>query len=289
MIIGILIFSEPYLDYFTGAARIEEAANALGYTAVRLYEPNFSLCDGELLYENKSIPEVGVIISRPNFVEEPSLHRYVVETLIEKRYKVINGGPAVTIAKNKIEQLRAFQKHKLPYPKSVITKNPEAAFEAAKQIGFPVIIKVAFGTIGKGVFYAQDQETFCPIVEYLTIRDKNPVIIQEFIKEADRKDLRVFVVGKKIIAAMERCAPEGDVRANTSNGGTGKLVELSKEEQRLALHTARLFGLEIIGVDLIRSNRGPLVIEVNANPGFSELEHVTGINVAKAIIDFAFI
>ena len=175
----------------------------------------------------------------------------------------------------------------MPYPKSFVTKKPESALEAAIQIGFPVIIKVAFGTIGKGIFYAPDQETFGPIVEYLAIRDRNPVIVQEFIKEADRKDLRVFVVGGKIVASMERCAPEGDVRANTSNGGTGKVVILTKEEQDLALRVADVFGLEIIGIDLIRSNRGPLVIEVNANPGFSELERATGIDVAKAIIEFA--
>lgn len=287
MKIGILILSDSTSDKFTGVDRFEETAHELGHTVVRLYEPNFLLFESELLYENKYLPQLDVIIVRPVFIEEPSLHHYVVETLIEKGYKVLNGGPNVSIAKNKIEQLRFFQKNNLPHPKSAITKNPEAALAAAKQISFPVIIKVAFGTIGKGIFYAPDQETFKPIVEYLALRDKNPVIVQEFIKEANRKDLRVFIVGEKIVAAMERSAPEDDVRANTSNGGTGKPVKLTEDEQRLALQTAGLFDLEILGVDLIRSNRGPLLIEVNANPGFSELERATGIDVARAIVNFA--
>jgi len=287
MKIGILIFSEPALDNYTGVIRLEESAIALGHTVVRLYEPNFSLCGDELLYEGKQIPEVDVMISRPNFIEEPSLHFYVVNTLIEKGYRVLNGEPSFAIAKNKIEQLRVFQKNKLPYPKSFITKNPEIALEATKQIGFPVVIKVAFGTIGKGVFYAPNQETFGPIVEYLAIRDRNPVIVQEFIKEADRKDLRVFIVGGKIISSMERCAPEGDIRANTSNGGTGRSVTLTDQEQKLALQTAKVFDLDIIGIDIIRSNRGPLVLEVNSNPGFTELERATETDIAKAIVNFA--
>jgi len=289
MKIGILIFSEPTLDNYTGVIRLEEAAITLGHTVVRLYEPNFSLCGDELLYNGKQMPEVDVIISRPNFIEEPSLHFYVVNTLIEKGYRVLNGKQSFAIAKNKIEQLRVFQKNKLPYPKSYITKNPDSALEAAKQIGFPVVIKVAFGTIGKGIFYAPNQETFGPIVEYLAIRDRNPVIVQEFIKEADRKDLRVFIVGGKIIASMERCAPEGDIRANTSNGGTGRQVVLTDEEQKLALQVATIFDLDIIGIDLIRSNRGPLVLEINSNPGFTELERVTGIDVAKEIIDYCVV
>lgn len=287
MKIGILIFSKPELDHFAGVERLEEAARTLGHAVVRLYEPNFSLCADELLLDGKQIPEVDVIISRPNFIEEPSLHFYVVNALVEKGYKVLNGKPSFAIAKNKIEQLRIFQKNGLPYPKSFVAKKPECALEAAKQIGFPVVIKVAFGTIGKGVFYAPNQETFEPIVEYLAIRDRNPVIVQEFIKEADRKDLRVFIVGGKIVAAMERCAPEGDIRANASNGGIGKVVALTKEEKELALRTANVFDLEIVGVDLIRSNRGPFVLEVNSNPGFSELERATEIDVAKAIILFA--
>ncbi|MBI2475205.1 RimK family alpha-L-glutamate ligase [Candidatus Uhrbacteria bacterium] len=287
MKIGILIFSDPALDNYTGVARLEETAQVLGHAVFRLYEPNFSLCGDELLYDGKQMPDVDVIISRPNFIEEPSLHFYVVNTLIENGYKVLNGKPSFAIAKNKIEQLCVFQKKGFPYPKSFITKNPESALKAAKQIGFPVVIKVAFGTIGKGVFYAPNQETFGPIVEYLAIRDRNPVIVQEFIKEADRKDLRVFIVGEKIVASMERCAPEGDVRANTSNGGTGTPVTLTDQEQKLAIQVATVFDLDIIGIDLIRSNRGPLVLEVNSNPGFSELERATGIDVAKAIIEFA--
>ena len=153
-------------------------------------------------------------------------------------------------------------------------------------IGFPVMIKVAFGTHGKGVFLAENIETLSPIVDYLTIRDGNPVIIEEFVAEAGRKDLRAFVIGDQVIAAMERTARDGDVRANASLGGVGRPVTLTDEEQQIAVKATKAFDLDLAGVDLLRSARGPLVIEVNANPGFEELTRATDIDVAGAIIEF---
>ena len=148
------------------------------------------------------------------------------------------------------------------------------------------MIKVAFGTHGKGVFLAENIETLSPIVDYLTIRDGNPVIIEEFVAEAGRKDLRAFVIGDQVIAAMERTARDGDVRANASLGGVGRPVTLTDEEQQIAVKATKAFDLDLAGVDLLRSARGPLVIEVNANPGFEELTRATDIDVAGAIIEF---
>lgn len=287
MTIAILIFSEPSQERYTNVERLEEAARALGHQTVRLYEPWFTVSDDELLYDGAPLPKVDVVIARPNFIEEPSLHTYVMAALKKAGIPIVNGLSSLGACKNKIEMLRLFEEHALPYPKSFVTKKPQSALVAARRLGFPVIVKVAFGTFGKGVFYAPNQEVFEPIAEYLTIRDGNPMIVQEFIDEAQHKDLRVFVVGGEVVAAMERTAPEGDVRANTSNGGHGAPVELSQTEHDLALRAALAFDLDIAGVDLIRSNRGPLILEVNANPGFAELESTTGVDVARAIIRFA--
>lgn len=163
----------------------------------------------------------------------------------------------------------------------------EGVMAAAEAIQFPLIAKVAFGTHGKGVFYAENIQTLKPIVDYLCVRDENPVILERFIAEAAHSDVRVFVVGGGIVAAMERKAMRGDVRTNIGSGGTGGSIELSETEKRVVLQAAHAFHLEICGVDLIRSKEGPLVLEVNAYPGFQELERVTGIDVAGAIINYA--
>ncbi len=287
MTIGILIFSEPKFEQYSGVERLDEAAQSNGHDVIHLYEPFFSISDNDVLYEGQHLPKIDVIIARPNFIEEPGLHTYVVQALKQNDYRVINGLDSYGPVKNKIEQTQQFHLLDLPHPKTFICKQPTLAKEAADLIGFPLIVKVAFGTIGSGVFYANSHETFQPIVDYLQIRDRNPILIQSFISEADRKDLRVFLVGDKIVAAMERTAPPGDVRANTSHGGTGSPVVLSEQEKILARKVAKAFKLEIAGVDLIRSQNGPLVLEVNANPGFKELEHATGIDVAKAIVRYA--
>ncbi len=246
MNIGILIFSAPAFAQYAGVERLTESGQKLGHTIVHLYEPYFNLSGNEIWYEGKPMPNVDVIIARPNFIEEPGLHAYVVRVLQKNGYRVINGLVSYGPVKNKLEQIQEFDRLGLPYPKSIITKQPQYAREAARLLGFPLIIKVAFGTVGSGIFYADSEETFQPIVDYLQIRDKNPVIVQKFIAEADRKDLRIFVVGNEIVAAMMRCAPDRDVRANATHGGVGSLVELTDAEKKLALDVAREVGLDVL-------------------------------------------
>ncbi|MBI5794340.1 RimK family alpha-L-glutamate ligase [Candidatus Uhrbacteria bacterium] len=287
MTIGLLIFSDPSQEQYTGADRFETAAASRGHQLVKIYEPYLSFTEGHILHQNQPLPRLDVIISRPNFIEEPSLRTYAVQMLVSAGYKVINASPSFAWAKNKITQHVFFAEQGLPCPRWGVCRGPQGALKIAQDIGFPVILKVAFGTHGKGVFYAQDAETLQPIAEYLAVRDGNPMIVEEFIGQTQHKDLRVFVLGGRVLATMERTAPEGDVRANTSNGGTGSIVNLTNEEQDLATRAAKLFDLDIAGVDLIRSLKGPLLLEVNSNPGFKELERVTGQDIAGAIIEFA--
>lgn len=287
MNIGILIFSEPRDETYAGADRLVEAGQAAGHAVTKLYEPYLSFIDGNVLHEGQPLPKLDVIISRPNFVEEPSLRTYAVQMLERKGYRVINGQHGYTWAKNKLTQHVLFAEHHLPCPRWGIARRPEDTVTIGKTIGFPVIVKVAFGTLGKGVFLAKDEESLWPIVDYLGIRDGNPMIVEEFIAEAKSSDLRAFVIDGEVVGAMQRTAADGDTRANTSNGGTGTPVELSEEERTLAIRAAEVFDLEIAGVDLIRSKRGPLLLEVNGNPGFRELEKVTSLDIARKIIDYA--
>lgn len=157
--------------------------------------------------------------------------------------------------------------------------------QAALELGFPVVLKTPFGTHGVGIFFSENAETLQPIVDYLAVSDKNPVVVEKFIADAGRSDLRVFIVGKRVVAAMQRTAPEGDIRANAALGGIGTRVDLTEKEVELALQVAQLFRLDIAGVDLLRGKDGSVVIEANANPGFKELERATGVDVVGAIIE----
>lgn len=271
----------------SGADRLLEAGQAAGHLVMKIHEPYLSFIDGKIFHNDQPLPRFDVILSRPNFVEEPSLRTYAIQLLKNAGYRVVNGTIGFTWAKNKLTQHVLFAEHNLPCPRWGIARKPDDAVAIAKKLGFPCVVKVAFGTHGKGVFLAKDEESLWPIVDYLGIRDGNPTVVEEFIAEAKSKDLRVFVIGGKVVAAMQRTAAEGDTRANTSNGGTGSIVDLSEEERTLAVRAAEIFGLEIAGVDLIRSKRGTLVLEVNANPGFKELEAVTKIDIARLIIDYA--
>jgi ribosomal protein S6--L-glutamate ligase len=173
---------------------------------------------------------------------------------------------------------------KRPMPKWQIVRHPQNIPSAAKRIGFPLVLKTAFGTWGKGVFYAENLKTLQPIADYLAIRDKNPVILEEFIEEAKCNDLRVFTIGDRVIASMKRKAKKNDIRANIGIGGSGKKIKITKKEEELTLRVVRLFDLEMAGVDILRSSRGPIIIEVNSNPGLEGITEVTGIDVAGEII-----
>lgn len=292
MNIGILIFSDPSLDKASGFARLVEAGQSLGHDMSVLYETLFAFAhtpEGfKAYYDGKPFVAPDVIIARPNFVEEPMPHATTLDALSQLGVRVLNGNPeALLISKDKLTQHLRFKASNLPMPPWAIVRAPAHALEAANRLGFPVIMKVPFGTHGKGVFYATDSETFLPMVEYLNVRDGNPLIIEKFITEANRRDLRVLVLHGKVVTAMERIARTGDVRANASLGGVGVAAVLSPEEEALALKATAVVGLDLAGVDILRSESGPLIIEINANPGFGELERATGIDVAKVIVEAA--
>ncbi|MFH1621184.1 MAG: RimK family alpha-L-glutamate ligase [Patescibacteria group bacterium] len=290
--IGVLMATNSKNSAYTNIERLEQAGLERGYKIIRICEPllYFSY-DGKNLkisHDGEPLFKLEVIINRPNFICEPGLHAHTINLLKTLGVYILNGNHrAVSVAKNKLLQHHKFIEKNIPSPKWAMVNDPKIASIAALNLGFPVIIKVAFGTHGIGTFFANSLETFMPLVDYLNVRDKNPIIIEEFIAEADKKDVRVYLIGGKIVAAMERTSREHDIRSNAALGGNGGLVELTKEETELAIKTAEAFELDVIGIDILRSKRGPLVIEVNANPGFEVLEQVTGRDVAGAMIDEA--
>lgn len=274
----------------TGSAKIFRAIRAAGHEPSRIREGLLAFggeCFDAVWHGGKRLKLPDVIIFRPGFVEEPSLHLHAVRCFQSLGIPVINGALKLIEVKNKLLQHVELLHAGIPMPKTALLSDSGMAKRAVEEIGFPVVVKVAFGTRGKGVFFAHDWETLRPIVEYLGVRDGNPVLIQEFIEEARCSDVRAFVVGDWVVAAMERRARANDIRANTSLGGQGVAVTLRDDEVQLAVRASRVFGLDVAGVDLIRSKRGTLVLEVNANPGFKELQQCTGVDIAQHIVDFA--
>ncbi len=290
MRVGILNSVET-TGALSSTLRLEEAILGLGHESVRLLEGHlrFEEQKGTVAVFNDGVAlgEIDVIIVRANFIEEPSQHQAVYDLLKTAGYKLVNGGEGILRTKNKLLQRAVLHVANISIPHWSIAFGYKACVEAANVIGYPVMLKVAFGAKGTGVFYVENKETLFPIADYLAVRDGNPVLVEEFINEANRSTVRAFVVGEDVVAAIRFDAASGEVRSNGSPDGTEQQAELTDEERKLALQATQAMKLDIAGVDILRSNRGPLIMEVNANPGFKELERVTGLDVAKKIVEFA--
>lgn len=151
--------------------------------------------------------------------------------------------------------------------------------------GAPLVIKLLEGTQGIGVVLAETHKAAQSVIEAFLGLNVN-FLVQEFIHEADGADIRAFVVGDQVVAAMERQAPPGEFRSNLHRGGTASSIELTDEERQTAVRAAQIIGLNVAGVDMMRSSRGPLVIEVNSSPGLEGIEKSSGVDVATKIIEF---
>jgi ribosomal protein S6--L-glutamate ligase len=151
--------------------------------------------------------------------------------------------------------------------------------------GAPLIVKLMESTHGKGIVLAETDKAAEGVINAFRGLNAN-FLVQEYIEESKGSDIRCFVVGDRVVAAMQRTAKEGDFRSNLHRGGTASVIKLKPEERSLALKAAKVMGLDVAGVDLIRSAHGPLVLEVNSSPGLQGIERVTGKDVADMIIEY---
>ena len=173
-------------------------------------------------------------------------------------------------------------------PKTVFSRNTADIDDLIEMVGgVPVIIKLARGTHGNGVVLVETKRMAKSALQalYLHNEDGTNILLQEFIKESAGTDIRAFVVGGRVVASMKRQSLDDDFRSNLHKGGEGTSIKLTLEERKMAVRAARAMGLNVAGVDLMRSARGPLVLEVNASPGFG-IEKVTGRDVATPIIEY---
>ena len=194
---------------------------------------------------------------------------------------------AITRTRDKLRAAQILTKSGIDTPKTLVSRNTTDIDDLLDQLDLPVIIKLAVGTHGNGVVLADTKKAAKSALQafYLYNEDGTSILLQEFVKESAGTDIRAFVVGNRVVASMQRQSLTDDFRSNLHKGGEGKVVKLTDEEVKVAVSAAKAMGLHIAGVDIMRSNRGPLVLEVNASPGFG-IEKVTGRNVAAKIIEY---
>ena len=199
---------------------------------------------------------------------------------------VINKSDAIKSSRDKLRSLQVLAKHGIDMPITGYASHTMDIHDVIEKVGkTPLIMKLLQGTQGNGMVLAETMKAAESVMNAFKQVDAD-ILIQEFIKESSGVDIRVIVVGKKVVAAMQRVAPEGEFRSNVHRGAATKHINLTPEEEEIAIKSTKVLGLSVAGVDLMRSKRGPLVLEVNSSPGLQGIELLTGADVAGEIISF---
>lgn len=268
--------------------RLVAAARERGHT-VRVLDPlrcYMKIAPGqfEIRYKGRPITGVDAVIPRIG----ASVTKY--GTAVLRQFEMMgafaaNSSDAILRSRDKLRAHQMLAGQGIDLPVTVFGDNPDDTDDLLGLLGGPPhVIKLIEGSQGNGVVLAEHLSAARSVIEAFRGLYAN-FIVQEFIAEAKGADLRCFVVGDSVVAAMHRQAEPGEFRSNLHRGGTASKVRLTKAETNAALRAARVMGLEVAGVDLLRSRRGPLVLEVNSSPGLEGIEGATGVDVAGAILD----
>lgn len=248
----------------------------------------------ELLIENNSfkIQYEGKILKKPDLIiprigaNVTNFGEKVIRHFEKMGVKTLTSSIGLIMSRDKFKCMQTIVEHGVTVPTTYFSDDLHEAEQIVKQkLGYPFILKLIEGTQGVGVFLINDEETAQRYFD-LYSDSRHKVILQKFISESFGRDIRIIVIGQKIVAAMERIAPSNEFRSNIHRGGRGKTVELTEEEKGIALTTMKALNLHIAGIDIIRSKSGPQLLEVNSSPGLEGIEKTTKTNVARAIINY---
>jgi len=273
--------------------RLQDAIKALGHKPV-VYKVEkcqmfFDNRKAAILYNNKKVKGCDVLVPRLDFCQGIDLEISIIKQFQLMSIPVINKYLPIARAKNKLRTLQILTKMRIPVPKTIVIRRFEYLDDAVKKVGgYPIIIKSPFGTEGREVVIIESRRSLYSALDIIWRQSQSGIIlIQEYVSEATGSDYRAFVVGDHVVAAMKRTAAVGDFRSNLSLGGDAVPVKLTAEEESLAVRATRVLGLDICGVDILRGNGGPVIMEMNANPGLEGISRVTGIDVAAEMIRYA--
>lgn len=199
---------------------------------------------------------------------------------------VLNESIAIARSRDKFRSLQLLARKGIAMPLTGFAQSPDNTEDLIRMVGgAPLVIKLLEGTQGKGVVLADSHQSAVSIINAFKGMHAN-ILVQEYIEESRGKDIRCFVIGDKVVAAIKRQAKEGEFRANVHQGGKALKVKLSPQERAIAIAAAKTMGLKVAGVDLVRSNHGPLVLEINSSPGLEGIETATHVNIAGKIIQY---
>lgn len=268
--------------------RLVEAITERGHEAVVIDHLKCDLVIEDagptIYYEGKAVTDVAAIIPRIG----ASVTFY--GTAVVRQFEMMNvftttASQAIVRSRDKLRSMQLLSGVGLPLPKTAFTNYSKEEKSLIEHVGgSPVIIKLLEGTQGLGVVLAETRKAAQSVIEAFHGL-KARIIVQEFIKEAKASDLRVFIIDGKVVGAMKRTGKDGEFRSNLHRGGKAELVKLSRKERTAAIKAAEAMGLAVAGVDMLQSERGPLILEVNSSPGLEGIEKATDIDIAGKIIE----
>lgn len=269
--------------------RLIEAARERGHE-VSVIDPLKCVMDvtsrrPSVYYRGETLPRFDAVIPRIG----ASITFYALAVL--RQFEVMgvypaNESVAIGRSRDKLRSLQLLARAGIGMPVTAFAHSPVDTQTLVKLVGgAPLVLKLLEGTQGRGVVLAETNKAAESVIDAFRELDAN-FLVQQFIREAGGADIRAFVVGDRVVAAMLRQAKEGEFRSNLHRGGSASLVKLTPEERRTAVRAARTVGLNVAGVDIVRGNEGPLVLEVNSSPGLEGIEQATGKDVAGTVIGF---
>lgn len=283
--LNLMILSRDEKLYST--KRIKEAALALGHSVEII---DYLRCYMNIAKKSPSIHYKGNILALPDaIIPRIGANRTFYGAAILRQFETmgvytVNRSIAITRSRDKLRSLQLLARKGVDLPATGFAHvNGNLQDLMGIVGGAPFIIKLIEGTQGIGVVLVETEKTAESVLQAM-LELRGNLIVQEYIKESNGSDIRCFVIGDKVVASMRRQAKSGDFRSNVHRGGSAEAIKITKAERELAVKATKVLGLQVAGVDLLRSSRGPLIIEVNSSPGLEGIETATGIDIATLMI-----
>lgn len=269
--------------------RLREASRARGHRTVvidplRCYM-NIATSKPTIHYKGKPLDDAEAVIPRIG----ASVTFY--GTAVVRQFEMmgvytLNASMAISQARDKLRSMQLLSAEAIGLPLTGFASSPDDTNDLLDLVGgTPVVVKLLDGTQGAGVVLAETHTVAASVIDAFRGLREN-FLVQSFVRESAGSDIRCFVIGSKVVAAMQRQAADGEFRSNLHRGGSARTVKITAEERAIAVRAAGVVGLKVAGVDILRSNDGPLVIEVNSSPGLEGIEETTGVDVADLVIEY---
>jgi len=272
--------------------RFIEEADKSGFDFTVVYADEIDLLVSRddrksIRYQNDIVPLPEVVLARTGSATG-HFNLSVLRQFERLNVPTLPNSDAILASKDKMYANQILAQAGLPIPKTMLTRFPSDSELVEKQVGFPCVVKVVTGSHGAGVYLCENKKQFEDLAELISALDfKNSMIVQEYVQHSEGRDLRVIVVGGRVVGAMLRQSTDGSFKANISRGGQGLPYELTDEIEMISIQVAKVLNLDIAGVDLLFHQDGYRICEANSSPGFRGFEQALGVNIPRKIFEYA--